>query len=68
LTGVFQFSSSTTRNYDAEIFAFSKRLNEDFNETILKQAFVHPSYLALEKEKLKEIGTRLGATITGGIS
>jgi len=28
------------RNYDAEIYAFGKRLGEEFNSTTLKRAFI----------------------------
>lgn len=31
-------------NYDAEIFAFGKRLGEEFNENILRKALTHRSY------------------------
>ncbi len=29
------------RNYDAELFAFGKRLGEEFDENILRTAFIH---------------------------
>jgi large subunit ribosomal protein L44 len=43
-------------NYDSEIFAFGKRLNEEFNESLLKQAFIDPTYAISQKNQLKELG------------
>ncbi|XP_064612674.1 large ribosomal subunit protein mL44-like [Liolophura sinensis] len=43
-------------NYDAEIFAFGKRLGEDFDEDILRQAFTHRSYIDKEGRKRAELG------------
>lgn len=31
-------------NYDAEIYAFGKRLNEDFQEDLLRTALINRSY------------------------
>ncbi len=44
------------RNYDAEVFAFARRLNEKFNDNLLRQAFVDPSFTASEKIRLKDLG------------
>lgn len=43
-------------NRSAEIFAFNKRLSEDFNMEKLEQAFTHRSYIIKEEQKQKEIG------------
>ncbi|KAH9505575.1 39S ribosomal protein L44, mitochondrial [Bulinus truncatus] len=43
-------------NYDSEIFAFGKRLGEEFNEATLRQAFIHRSYVEKEKKKREELG------------
>lgn len=37
-------SSYLEWNYDAEIYAFGMRLNEEFDENILRKALVHRSY------------------------
>jgi len=43
-------------NYNAEIFAFGKRLNEDFDKDLLQQAFVQRSYIVAEEENQKKLG------------
>lgn len=43
-------------NYNSELFAFGKRLGEDFNKDILQQAFVERSYIIMEEEKQKKVG------------
>ncbi|KAK6636373.1 hypothetical protein RUM43_010033 [Polyplax serrata] len=43
-------------NYSSEIYAFGKRLQEDFLPELLVQAFTHRSYILQEELKLKEIG------------
>jgi hypothetical protein len=43
-------------NYDSEIYAFMNRLNEQFKETLLRQAFIDPSYTVAEKAKLSDLG------------
>ena len=43
-------------NYDCEIFAFGKRLGEEFEESLLRQAFVHRSYVDQETQKRSELG------------
>jgi large subunit ribosomal protein L44 len=43
-------------NYDAEIYAFGKRLHENFEDSIIRTAFVHESYLEEEKKKQQELG------------
>ncbi|XP_046386184.1 39S ribosomal protein L44, mitochondrial isoform X2 [Ischnura elegans] len=47
-------------NYAAEIYAFGKRLSEDFEEDLLKQALTHKSYLDVEIERQKEVGIEDG--------
>lgn len=44
------------RNYDTEIYAFGKRLGEEFNNSLLQQAFTERSYIINEEEKQKEVG------------
>lgn len=43
-------------NYNSEMFAFGKRLGEDFNKDILQQAFIERSYIIMEEEKQKNVG------------
>lgn len=49
-------TSFTDWNPNAELFAFGKRLSEDFRLPVLQQAFIHPSYIEKELKKQKEIG------------
>lgn len=44
------------RNYHAELFAFGKRLGEEFREDLLQCAFTHRSYIVQEEMKQKEVG------------
>ena len=44
------------RNYDAEIFAFSNRLGEKFNEATLRTALTHKSYVERETARLSAVG------------
>jgi large subunit ribosomal protein L44 len=43
-------------NYDAEIYAFSVRLNEKFKIPLLQQAFVDRSYIVQEEMKQRAVG------------
>ncbi|CAH1801500.1 unnamed protein product, partial [Owenia fusiformis] len=43
-------------NYDAEIYAFGKRLKEEFNEHTLKIAFTHRSYIESEESRRSQLG------------
>lgn len=43
-------------NLEAELFAFGKRLNEEFDSELLLQAFTDRSYVIKEELKQKEIG------------
>ncbi|XP_055635328.1 39S ribosomal protein L44, mitochondrial [Toxorhynchites rutilus septentrionalis] len=43
-------------NYSAEIFAFGKRLSEQFDSALLQQAFTHRSFIAQEEQKQTEVG------------
>ncbi|XP_045172029.2 39S ribosomal protein L44, mitochondrial-like [Mercenaria mercenaria] len=43
-------------SHDSEIYAFSQRLGEKFDEKLLKQAFVQSSYVEQEIEKQKDLG------------
>ncbi|KAF8768302.1 39S ribosomal protein L44 like protein [Argiope bruennichi] len=42
-------------NYNAELFAFSKRLSENISEDTLRWAFVHNSFIEKEEQKRKEL-------------
>jgi large subunit ribosomal protein L44 len=44
------------RNYQAEIYAFGKRLSEEFDEALLKQAFIDKSYVHKERVRREELG------------
>lgn len=44
------------RNYDTEIYAFSKRLGEEFNNDLLQQALTERSYIIREEERQKNVG------------
>lgn len=43
-------------NWNSELFAFSKRLNEDFNPELLQEAFTLRSYIIQEEQKQQEVG------------
>lgn len=43
-------------NYDAELYAFGRRLNEDFNGKLLRQALTHRSFVIQEEMKQREVG------------
>ncbi|VVC35835.1 Ribonuclease III domain [Cinara cedri] len=43
-------------NYDTELYAFSKRLGEEFNNNLLQQALTERSYIVSEEEKQKSVG------------
>nr|CAG4644319.1 EOG090X0DYO [Lepidurus arcticus] len=43
-------------NYDAEIYAFQKRLNESFDNALLRQSFTHSSYVYEETKKQQALG------------
>lgn len=43
-------------NRSAEIYAFNKRLSEEFNIEKLEQAFTHRSYIVQEEQRQREIG------------
>ena len=45
-----------SRNYDAEIFAFSNRLGEKFDDQLLRSALTHKSYIQREMSRLKDMG------------
>ncbi|XP_017786941.1 PREDICTED: 39S ribosomal protein L44, mitochondrial [Nicrophorus vespilloides] len=42
-------SSFLEWNYDAEVFAFGKRLGEEFNQDLLRKALMHKSYVNLQE-------------------
>lgn len=43
-------------NRSAEIYAFNKRLSENFDTEKLEQAFTHRSYIIKEEQRQKEMG------------
>ncbi|XP_069679905.1 large ribosomal subunit protein mL44 isoform X2 [Periplaneta americana] len=43
-------------NYHSELYAFGKRLGEDFRKDVLQCAFTHRSYIIQEEMKQKEVG------------
>lgn len=43
-------------NLNSELFAFSKRLNEEFNPELLQEAFTLRSYIIQEEKKQQEVG------------
>lgn len=49
-------SSHSDWNYKAEIFAFGKRLSEQFDSGVLQQAFTHRSFIAQEERKQLDVG------------
>ncbi|XP_060067302.1 large ribosomal subunit protein mL44-like [Ylistrum balloti] len=53
-------------NYDSEVFAFGKRLGEDFKDEILKRALVLRSYQE-EEDKANQILLEDDESITGSI-
>lgn len=49
----FIFSS---RNYDAELYSFGKRLGEHIEPNLLAQALTQRSFIIMEEEKQKAVG------------
>ncbi|XP_041377209.1 39S ribosomal protein L44, mitochondrial-like [Gigantopelta aegis] len=52
-------------NYEAEVFAFGKRLGEDFKEETLRRAFTHRSYIEIEEKRRTDLGIDLRAAPLG---
>lgn len=50
-------------NYEAEIYAFGKRLGEEFDKKILKQALRQREYANMQEFQAKERGNNLIQTI-----
>ena len=46
----------THRNYDAELYAFGKRLQEEFDGDALREALTDSSYIACEVQRQQELG------------
>ncbi|KAL1140137.1 hypothetical protein AAG570_000069 [Ranatra chinensis] len=44
------------RNYDAELYAFGKRLGEEFDKELLRQALTERSYIVQEENRQKSVG------------
>ncbi|GLV32064.1 mitochondrial ribosomal protein L44 [Carabus blaptoides fortunei] len=49
-------SSFLEWNYNSEIYAFGKRLNEEFDKKVLQQALTDRSYIIQEETRQKECG------------
>lgn len=49
-------STFTDWNWNSELFAFSKRLHEEFNPQLLQEAFTHRSYIIQQEKKQEELG------------
>lgn len=43
-------------NYNAELYAFGKRVGEEFDKDYLQRAFIERSYVISEEEKQKKVG------------
>lgn len=44
------------RNYNAELYAFNKRLQEEFDGDALREALTHASYIHKERQRQQELG------------
>ncbi|KAK7075213.1 39S ribosomal protein L44, mitochondrial [Halocaridina rubra] len=55
-------------NYDSEIYAFGKRLHEEFDESLLRQALIDPSYITRETLRQQELGVEVPALQMSGNS
>jgi len=53
---IFIYFLFFSRNYDTEIYAFRKRLGEEFNNNLLQQALTERSYIICEEERQKNVG------------
>jgi large subunit ribosomal protein L44 len=51
-------------NYNTEIYAFSKRINEEFNDSLLRQAFIHPDYNIGRKAEFEEVDVKIEEEFT----
>ncbi|XP_053693627.1 39S ribosomal protein L44, mitochondrial [Sabethes cyaneus] len=49
-------SNHSDWNYNAELFAFGKRLSEQFDSKLLQQALTHRSFIAREEQRQTELG------------
>lgn len=49
-------STMSNWNYQAELYAFGKRLNDNFADLTLRRALTHASYIRQEEQKRKELG------------
>lgn len=54
-------------NYDSEIFALGKRLNEDLNSSLIRQAFINSSYAISQKTKLQELGVEFDDSLNNAV-
>lgn len=52
-------SSYLEWNYDAEMYAFGKRLGEEFDKELLKQALIQREYVNMQEFAAKDKGTLL---------
>ncbi|PVD20476.1 hypothetical protein C0Q70_18632 [Pomacea canaliculata] len=52
-------------NYDAELYAFGKRLGEEFSPNTLRTAFTHHSYIEKEEKRRADVGIDTNAAPLG---
>lgn len=52
-------SSFLEWNYEAELFAFGKRLGEEFDRNLLRKALTQREYANLQEFKAQESGTNI---------
>lgn len=57
LPKVYKRSGFIDWNFDAEIYSYGMRLNENFDLKLLERAFVQRSYVVQEKHRLEQLGT-----------
>nr|CAG4646587.1 EOG090X0DYO [Macrothrix elegans] len=56
---IFHRSTFLEWNYDAEIFAFANRLGEKFEDSVLRSALTHKSYIERESTQLQSVGVEI---------
>lgn len=56
LPEVYKRSGFIDWNFNAEIYSYGKRLNENFDLTLLERAFVQRSYVVQEELRLEKLG------------
>lgn len=64
----FKRSEYIEWNYDAELYAFGKRLQEDFEGSLLREALTDSSYIAQEVSRQQALGVTVPALTMKGNS